>query len=114
MLVDCAVYEEDRRRPGELALEDTYEAVRRDGAFAWLGLYEPTAAEFDSVRREFDLHELAVEDAIKAHQRPKLEVYGDSLFLVLKTARWQQETESIEFGCCVSGKAPRCMRLSTA
>ena len=43
--------------------------------------------EFDAVRREFDLHELAVEDAINAHQRPKLEVYGDSLFLVLKTAR---------------------------
>jgi magnesium transporter len=98
VLVDCAVYEKGRRRPGELALEDTYEAARRDGAFAWLGLYEPTEEEFDSVRREFDLHELAVEDAIKAHQRPKLEVYGDSLFLVLKTARWQEEGESIEFG----------------
>jgi magnesium transporter len=98
VLVDCAVYEEGRRRSGKLALEDTYEAARRDGAFAWLGLYEPTEEEFDSVRREFDLHELAVEDAIKAHQRPKLEVYGDSLFLVLKTARWQPETESIEFG----------------
>jgi magnesium transporter len=98
VLVDCAVYEKGRRRPGELALEDTYEAARQEGAFAWLGLYEPTASEFDSVRREFDLHELAVEDAIKAHQRPKLEVYGDSLFLVLKTARWQDATESIEFG----------------
>ena len=45
--------------------------------------------EFESVRREFDLHELAVEDAIKAHQRPKLEIYGESIFLVLKTARWE-------------------------
>jgi magnesium transporter len=98
VLVDCAVYEMGRRRPGKLALEDTYEAARRDGSFAWLGLYEPTEEEFDSVRREFDLHELAVEDAIKAHQRPKLEVYGDSLFLVLKTARWREESESIEFG----------------
>jgi magnesium transporter len=98
VLVDCAVYEEGRRRPGELALEDAYEASRRDGTFAWLGLFEPTEDEFDSVRREFDLHELAVEDAIKAHQRPKLEVYGDSLFLVLKTARWSAENESIEFG----------------
>jgi magnesium transporter len=98
VLVDCAVYEKGRRRPGKLALEDTYEAARRDGSFAWLGLYEPTAEEFDSVRREFDLHELAVEDAIKAHQRPKLEVYGDSLFLVLKTARWREESESIGFG----------------
>jgi magnesium transporter len=98
VLVDCAVYEKGRRRPGKLALEDTYEAARRDGSFAWLGLYEPTEVEFDSVRREFDLHELAVEDAIKAHQRPKLEVYGDSLFLVLKTARWREESESIDFG----------------
>jgi magnesium transporter len=98
VLVDCAVYEQGRRRSGRLALEDAYEAGRRDGSFAWIGLYEPTEDEFESVRREFDLHELAVEDAIKAHQRPKLEVYGDSLFLVLKTARWQDETESIEFG----------------
>jgi magnesium transporter len=98
VLVDCAVYEEGRRRSGKLALEDAYEACRRDGAFAWIGLYEPTEDEFESVRREFDLHELAVEDAIKAHQRPKLEVYGDSLFLVLKTARWRDEAESVEFG----------------
>jgi magnesium transporter len=98
VLVDCAVYEEGRRRPGKLALEDTYEAARQDGAFAWLGLYEPSEEEFESVRREFDLHELAVEDAIKAHQRPKLEVYGDSLFVVLRTARWQAEAESIDFG----------------
>jgi magnesium transporter len=81
-----------------LALEEAYEACRRDGTFTWLGLVEPTEEEFDSVRREFDLHELAIEDAVKAHQRPKLEAYGDSLFLVLKTARWQAESESIEFG----------------
>jgi magnesium transporter len=98
VLVDCAVYEDGRRRPGELRLQDAYEAGRRDGTFAWIGLFEPTEQEFDSVRREFDLHELAIEDAIKAHQRPKLEVYGDSLFLVLKTARWRSENESIDFG----------------
>ena len=90
MIVDCAVYEEGRRRQGELALEDAYEALGRD-AFVWIGLYEPSEREFDSVRREFDLHELAVEDAIKAHQRPKLEIYGDSIFLVLKTARWEND-----------------------
>ena len=50
------------------------------------------------MRREFDLHELAVEDAIKAHQRPKVEVYGDSLFVVLKTARWVDEPEFVHFG----------------
>jgi magnesium transporter len=98
VLVDLAVYEDGHRRPGVLALDDAYEACRRDGTFTWLGLYEPTEDEFDSVRREFDLHELAIEDAVKAHQRPKLEAYGDSLFLVLKTARWQPESEAVEFG----------------
>ena len=88
MIVDCAVYEDGRRRAGELPLEDACEAARPRGRFVWIGLHEPTEDEFDSVRREFDLHELAVEDAIKAHQRPKLEVYGDSLFVVLKTARY--------------------------
>jgi magnesium transporter len=98
VIVDCAVYEAGKRRAGELALEDAYEAARARDAFVWIGLFEPTAEEFESVRREFDLHELAVEDAIKAHQRPKLEVYGDSLFLVLKTARWVGEPNGVEFG----------------
>jgi len=98
MIVDCAVYENGRRRDGALELVDAYEQSQGDDSFVWIGLYEPTAEEFDSVRREFDLHELAVEDAIKAHQRPKLEVYGDSLFLVLKTARYLDDEEVVEFG----------------
>ena len=98
MIVDSAVYEHGRRRAEQVPLEDTYEQCREDGVFAWIGLHEPNEEEFDSVRREFDLHELAVEDAIEAHQRPKLELYGDSLFLVLKTARWVGAEETIEFG----------------
>ena len=98
MIVDCAVYEDGRRRDGRLALEDAYGAGRRDGAFVWIGLYEPSAEEFESIRREFNLHELAVEDAIEAHQRPKLEVYGDTAFVVLKTARWMPSERDIEFG----------------
>jgi magnesium transporter len=98
VIVDCAVYDAGRRREGELAVEDAHEAVHEDGSFVWIGLLEPTEQEFDSVRREFELHELAVEDAIKAHQRPKLEVYGDSLFVVLKTARWNVESRAVEFG----------------
>jgi magnesium transporter len=98
VIVDWAVYEEGRRRAEKPALEDTYDLCRKDGSFAWIGLYEPTEEEFDAVRREFDLHELAVEDAIKAHQRPKLEVYDDTLFLVLKTARYLDEPEEVEFG----------------
>ena len=98
MFVDCAVYDQGRRREGEFKLHDALKECRRDNSFAWIGLYEPTEDEFDSVRREFELHELAVEDAIHAHQRPKLEVYGDMLFLVLKTARYLDSEEVVEFG----------------
>jgi magnesium transporter len=98
MSVETAVYEQGRRRGEQVPLEDTYEQLREEDVFAWIGLDEPTAEEFESVRREFDLHELAIEDAIKAHQRPKLEFYGDSLFVVLKTARWIDEEETIRFG----------------
>jgi magnesium transporter len=76
-----ALYENGVRRPGDVDLEEAYENCRSPECFAWIGLHQPTEEEFDSVRREFDLHELAVEDAIKAHQRPKLEVYDDSLFV---------------------------------
>jgi magnesium transporter len=96
MIVDSAVYVNGHRHAGDIPLEETYEASRKPGCFAWIGLHEPTEDEFDAVRREFDLHELAVEDAIKAHQRPKLEVYGETLFLVLKTAEY--EADRIRFG----------------
>jgi magnesium transporter len=98
MIIDCAVYHDGDRRPGELALADAFEAASNDNAFVWIGLYEPDEHEFESVRREFNLHELAVEDAIQAHQRPKLEVYDDSLFVVLKTARYLEAEEVVEFG----------------
>jgi magnesium transporter len=98
VIVDCAVYQNGCRRPGKLQLSDAYEAGRKPGAFVWIGLHEPSPEEFESVRREFDLHPLAVEDAIKAHQRPKLEVYGDSLFVVLKPARYVDSTEVLDFG----------------
>jgi magnesium transporter len=98
MIVDCAVYEEGRRRTGELSLESASQACRQDGAFVWLGLFEPTPAELDTVRGEFNLHELAVEDALHAHQRPKLEVYDDTLFVVLKPARYVDSEEVVETG----------------
>jgi magnesium transporter len=98
VIVDCAVYEDGRRLSGELAIEDAYEAARQNGTFAWIGLLNPTVPEFESARREFDLHELAVEDAVKAHQRPKLEVYGDSLFVVLKTALLAGGDDVVKFG----------------
>lgn len=96
MIVDCAVYQDGRRAPEEVPLDETFEQSRGPHAFAWIGLHDPTDEEFERVRREFDLHELAVEDARKGHQRPKLEVYGDSLFLVLKTIKYTED--GIDFG----------------
>jgi magnesium transporter len=96
-IVDLAVYK-DGQREEDVSLENAFEACHEPGALVWIGLHEPSADEFDSVRREFELHELAVEDAMKGHQRPKLEVYGDEqIFLVLKTARYF-EPDTLEFG----------------
>jgi magnesium transporter len=98
MIVDCAVYQDGKRRPGEVPFDKAFEAGREPDTFVWIGLYEPSVEEFDAVAREFNLHELAVEDAIQAHQRPKLEVYDDTLFVVLKTARYLDDEEAVEFG----------------
>ena len=98
MIVDCAVYEAGRRREGETSLADASQLCRRDGSFAWLGLHEPSEEEFEAVKAEFGLHPLAVEDAVKAHQRPKLEVYDDTLFFVLKPVRYIDPEEVIETG----------------
>jgi magnesium transporter len=98
VIVDYAIYEEGRRRAAHVDLEAAYDAARQAGAFVWIGLYEPTEDEFDSIRREFDLHELAVEDAIHAHQRPKLELYGDMVFVVLKTAKYIDPEEVVRIG----------------
>jgi magnesium transporter len=96
-IVDLAVYR-DGKRETDVSLDDAFESCRAPGTLVWIGLHEPTPDEFDSVRREFDLHELAVEDAMNGHQRPKLELYGeDQLFLVLKTARYY-EPDELEFG----------------
>ena len=98
MIVDCAIYENGVRRNGQVELEHAYDGRHEPGRFVWIGLYEPTADEFDTLQREFHLHPLAVEDAIDAHQRPKLEVYGEVVFMVLKTARYVDPTEVIELG----------------
>jgi magnesium transporter len=98
MIVDCAIYEEGKRRDGHVELAHAYDVRHQPGKFVWIGLYEPTEDEFDSLKREFNLHPLAVEDAIHAHQRPKLEVYDDMVFLVLKTARYVDPTEVIQLG----------------
>jgi len=98
MIVDNAIYVDGRRVAEPFSLQETYEACREQHGMAWIGLYEPTEDEFSSVAQEFGLHPLAVEDAVKAHQRPKLERYDETLFVVLRPARYVDETETVEFG----------------
>jgi magnesium transporter len=98
MIVDNAIYVGGRRAAEPSSLQETYEACRERHGLAWIGLYEPTEEEFASVTEEFGLHPLAVEDAIKAHQRAKIERYGETLFTVLKSARYLDESETVEFG----------------
>jgi magnesium transporter len=97
MIVDCAIYV-DGHRSAPCPLEKTREVLREKRGFAWIALYEPTEDEFASVASEFELRELAVRDAVAAHQRPKVERYGDTLFVVLKAARYLEEKETVEFG----------------
>jgi magnesium transporter len=98
VIVDRAVYRDGRRTAEPDNLSELYAACQASDAIAWLGLYEPHEDEFEAVAREFHLHELAVEDAVKAHQRSKLERYGDTLFIVLRPARYVDETETVLFG----------------
>ena len=85
MLVSCVAYE-DGRKIADIPVADVSEYVHRPNCFVWVAMFEPTQGELDEIAREFDLHELAVEDARKGHQRPKIEEYGDSLFAVLHPA----------------------------
>ena len=98
VIANCSVYEGGRRRDGDLPLERAGSAARQGDAFVWLGVVEPSADEFGTIAREFDLHELAVEDAVKAHQRPKVELYGDTLLVVVKTAHYVDPEEVTEIG----------------
>ncbi|MFF4602261.1 magnesium/cobalt transporter CorA [Streptomyces sp. NPDC001339] len=96
VIVDCAVYREGRRTDCAADFSQALQAARAEGhSFLWLGLYEPTADEFTLASSEFALHPLAVEDALKAHQRPKLEVYDDSLFMVLKPVTYDIEADTV-------------------
>jgi magnesium transporter len=98
-VVNLALYRDGRRVVAPTSLPELFEARRANpGAVAWVGLYRPSHDDVALLAREFDLHELAVEDAIVAHQRPKLERYGDTLFVVLHAARYLDDVEEVEFG----------------
>jgi magnesium transporter len=99
VIVDCAHYREGvRQHEGALDIERAAEYARARDGFVWVGLLHPTEEELDRVAKAFALHELAVEDAGREHQRPKLEQYDDTFFLVLKTARYDEHEERVHFG----------------
>jgi magnesium transporter len=98
-VVDTAIYRHGQRVASPGSLGATYRALpEHPGAMAWIGLYRPSPEELWAAADQFGLHQLAVEDAIVAHQRPKLEQYGDTLFVVLRPARYLDETEEVELG----------------
>lgn len=85
MIVDCAVYQSGERQPDPLSLEDAFESLDGPDVFVWIELVAPTPSELDRVAAELMIHPLVIEDALKPHQRPKLESYPSSALLVLKT-----------------------------
>jgi len=98
VIVDCAAYEGGLRQPGSASFAEVAARPRSDGTFVWVGLHEPSQGEFEEVSKAFGLHPLAVEDAVEAHQRPKLEVYDDTLLMVVTTARYDDPSETVSFG----------------
>jgi len=96
MVVNCAAYDKHGKRLAEITLDQISDVLEQPDTFVWVGLHEPTEQLLEKLQEEFNLHDLAVEDAHHAHQRPKIEIYGDSLFIVLHTA--QEVNCKIEFG----------------
>jgi magnesium transporter len=107
-VVDCGVYDEGHRQGGRVELETALSRADacRDG-FVWIGLHNPSPEVVEAVGERFKLHPLAVEDAVNAHQRPKLEVFGETLFLVIKTARHVDHAEPVEIGEVMIFVGPR-------
>ena len=100
MIVDCAHYRDGvRQHAGPLDLSEAAScALEAEDDFVWLGLHEPSLEELQEVQAQFGLHELAVEDAQSAHERPKVEDYDDSYFVVLRTTRYDDAREEVDFG----------------
>jgi magnesium transporter len=98
-IIDSAIYVDGQRVATMDTITDTVDQLdRHPDGFAWIGLYRPTDTEVHTLADQFGLHPLAVEDAIHAHQRPKLERYDDTLFVVLRPARYRDDLEEVEFG----------------
>ncbi|WP_435531044.1 magnesium and cobalt transport protein CorA [Rhodococcus spelaei] len=97
-VVNSAVYRDGCRIETPSNLADALRSLPDASSMAWIGMYRPDAEQLLAAAEQFGLHELAVEDAIVAHQRPKLERYGETLFVVLRAARYLDETERVDFG----------------
>ena len=98
MIVDRAIYRDGQRTAEPLELTPLNDAARAGDGLAWVGLHRATEQELAAVAEAFGLHELAVKHAVHEHQRPRLERFGDTLFCVLRTARYVEETETVDFG----------------
>ncbi|PZQ18744.1 MAG: magnesium transporter [Rhodanobacter denitrificans] len=96
MVVNCVAYTSQGRRVGDITIDEISDVLARPDQFVWVGLHEPDAPLLEKLQEEFGLHDLAIEDAKNAHQRPKIESYGDSLFIVAQTAQFV--ASRIEFG----------------
>jgi magnesium transporter len=88
-VVNCVIYNAAGQRVRDLTVEEISDVLPTTDGFVWIGLHEPGVALLHKIQEEFSLHELAIEDAHRAHQRPKIETYGDGLFIALKTAQFR-------------------------
>jgi magnesium transporter len=96
-IINCAAYL-DGRRVANIELNDINRVLKNPDQFVWVGLHEPGEETLEQLQKEFCLHDLAIEDAHNAHQRPKIENYGDTLFIVLRTAQMNYGLRQIDFG----------------
>lgn len=97
-IIDNAVYVDGHRTQNPESLDETFEVMKERSGMAWIGLYRPDPGEVRAVADEFSLHQLAVDDALAGHQRAKLERYGDTLFVVLRPATYDDDSETVQFG----------------
>ena len=99
-MVRACIHYRDGRKVADLELDAISDVLEvDDGSFVWVGLYEPDEELLHKLQEEFSLHPLAVEDALKAHQRPKIESYGDALFIVMHTAQASANWPDVRIGC---------------
>ncbi|CAN5714302.1 magnesium and cobalt transport protein CorA [soil metagenome] len=104
---DGARLQDDPNRDGRQDFDELAEACGASSDFAWVGLFEPSDSELEAAGRAFGIHELALEDAEQQHERPKVDVFGDTLTIVLRPARYIDSIETVEFGQITLLASPR-------